>query len=564
MTNSEVNPSQAVTLFLIAGAVLLPWLMLIASEACLALYRRAVVRTMRDTVPLPPAPPAAAPAVHGATRPVHLDVEAADQSAGQMRAGGALYAQWRTAVKETTKVYVVAGGVYATVLTAAFAFRFRPLSWATVVVLVLTFSWPAVLTALLVAVPRRARQQQINVGYWILFFVAVAVAAESASALSGEGIVWLVGANVVATTVALVVRARRIRAVAPLVGAFFVLLGIGVAVFLGALMSVGQQPGAEEQEISGSQVAMVVALMLTLPVAAPFAGWRLLRGIGGWYAAKRTSDQTLTMASIWLIFAGVHASTIAYDDFRWMSVGLLAFCGFLVCTTIGFRVLRGRGERTAAPRLLVLRVFALGRRSRHLFDRLAARWRHVGSVQLIAGPDLASSTVEPHEFFDFLSRRLGNRFLANTQSIESALAALDTRPDHDGRYRITDFFCRDSVWQAVFARLAAKSDVVLMDLRGFSGANCGCTYELTELLNLVPLDRIAIVIDGSTDESFLAQTIEQASARIAPTSPNTATALLRVRLFRETRWRGVDPDPLLRLLCDTAAPDRAPAFAGPN
>ena len=561
MTNSEVNASQAVTLFLIAGAVLLPWLMLVASEVCLALYRRAVVRTMRDAVPVPPAPAAAPPVPHGPTRPVHLDVQAADEPVSKTR-GGALYENWRAAVTETTKVYVSAGVVYALLLTAAFAVRFRPLSWPTLVMLLLAFAWPTVLTALLVAVPKRSRQQQINVGYWVLFFVVVAVAAESAPALTGEGIVWLVGANVIATAVALVVRARRIRAVAPLIGAFFMLLGIGVAFFFGALMSVGQQAAGPEQEVSGGQVAMIVGLMLTLPVVAPLAGWRLLRGIGAWYAAKRTSDETLTMASIWLIFAGVHASTIAYDDLRWMSVGLLAFCGFLVCTTVGFRLLRRRAAGTRAPRLLVLRVFALGRRSRRLFDRLAARWRHVGSVQLIAGPDLASSTVEPHEFFDFLCRRLARRFLADAQSIDGAIAAVDTRPDHDGRYRITDFFCRDSVWQAVFARLAAGSDVVLMDLRGFSGANCGCTYELSELLNLVPLERIAIVIDGSTDEPFLAQTIEQASVRISPASPNAGSALLRVRLFRESGWRGVDPDPLLRLLCDTAAPATAPAPAG--
>jgi hypothetical protein len=245
-----------------------------------------------------------------------------------------------------------------------------------------------------------------------------------------------------------------------------------------------------------------------------------------------------------------------------MSVGLLAFAGFLVCTTVGFRALRHRSERTAAPRLLVLRVFALGHRSRRLFDRLAARWRHVGSVQLIAGPDLASSTVEPHEFFDFLCRRLAGRFLANAQSIDTAIAALDTRPDHDGRYRITDFFCRDSVWQAAFATLAARSDVVLMDLRGFSSGNCGCTYELTGLLNLVPLDRIAIVIDRLTDEPFLARTIEQASARISPASPNAASSSMRVRVFRETDRRGLDPDRLLRLLCDTAAQGNTAALAG--
>jgi hypothetical protein len=101
-----------------------------------------------------------------------------------------------------------------------------------------------------------------------------------------------------------------------------------------------------------------------------------------------------------------------------------------------------------------------------------------------------------------------------------------------------------------------------MDLRGFSSGNCGCTYELTGLLNLVSLDRIAIVIDRLTDEPFLARTIEQASARISPASPNAASSSLRVRVFRETDRRGLDPDRLLRLLCDTAAQGNTAALAG--
>jgi len=545
LADSDTNLSQIVTFIMVSLVILLPWLTLVVSQICLALYRRTVVRSMRDALPTP------APLIEKAStavsepRPVDLHVQAADEPASGWPTGGALYDEWRRATRDTTKVYVAAGIVYALVMAAAYVFRLR-ISAVTMPALLLAFVWPTVLTALLVAVPARGRQTQVVVGYWILFFIAAAVCG-----LEAEKGVWLVSANVIATIMAVVVRARRIRAVAPLVGAFLMLLGIAIATFFGFLAMIGLRPAAE---LTTGEGIVLVLLLLVLPVAAPMAGWRVLRRIGRWYADKRTSDETLTMAAIWIIFAGVHGATIAYDDLQWMSVGLVAFVGFLLVTSAGFRILRRRGfGLTAAPRLLVLRVFALGQRSRRLFDRLTARWRHVGSVQLIAGPDLASSTVEPHEFFDFLSRRLARRFLENAQSIDTAIAALDTRPDNDCRYRITDFFCRDSVWQTMFARLTADSDVVLMDLRGFSSGNCGCTYELTQLLNLVPLGRVAIVIDGSTDQPFLTRTIEEAAARVSPSSPNAAGQSLRVHVFRETDRRGLDPDRLLRLLCDRAA-----------
>lgn len=549
MAESQPTLSELITLFLIMGVVLLPWLTLVTAELCLALYRRKVVTSMRGDG-LPPA--AGDAAARGEPRPVRLNVEAADEAtAAPSSAGGALYEQWRVAVRETTAVYLAAGAAYAAVLTAAYLVRLQaPL--ATVPALVLAFSWPTLLTGILVAVPRRRRQILYVTAYWILFFAAcVSFVAEQA--------VWLVGANIVATIVALVVRARRIRAVAPLVGAFYTVLGIAILTILGALMMVGQ---SSSQDISGLEVAVVLVLMLAMPVVGGLGAWRALRGIGGLYAAKRTSEQTITTAAIWLIFAGVHASTLAYNDLRWMAVGLAAFAAFVVVTTGGFRRLHRRSARAGAPRLLVLRVFALGRHSRQLFDRLTARWRHIGSVQLIAGPDLASSTVEPHEFFDFLCRKLGSRFLADAAAVERAFDGLDTHADHDGRYRITDFFCRDSVWREVFARLAAGSDVVLMDLRGFSSGNCGCTYELSELLNLVPLERVAIVIDGATDAAFLTRTLEAASARLSSASPNAVIPALDLHVFRDAAGRAPDPDRLLRLMCERAGTGRALAAAG--
>jgi hypothetical protein len=48
---------------------------------------------------------------------------------------------------------------------------------------------------------------------------------------------------------------------------------------------------------------------------------------------------------------------------------------------------------------------------------------------------------------------------------------------------------------ASIIRLLPHADVVLMDLRGFSKINLGCIFELTQIVNLVSLDRILIIVD---------------------------------------------------------------------
>ena len=41
----------------------------------------------------------------------------------------------------------------------------------------------------------------------------------------------------------------------------------------------------------------------------------------------------------------------------------------------------------------------------------------------------------------------------------------------------------------------ARSDVVAMDLRGFTSAKKGCIFELGVLMETVPLSRVALLID---------------------------------------------------------------------
>jgi hypothetical protein len=159
-------------------------------------------------------------------------------------------------------------------------------------------------------------------------------------------------------------------------------------------------------------------------------------------------------------------------------------------------------------------------------------WRYLGSIRLIAGPDLAAATMEPHEFLDFLSGKLARRFIDTPQTLDLRISEMDNQPDRDGQFRVNDFFCYDDAWKMVLSRLISTSDVVLMDLRSFSSQNAGCIFEINELINTVTLERMLFIIDETTDEDFLRQVLQQAWDGMGSTSPNRLLPSGLLHLFR--------------------------------
>jgi hypothetical protein len=181
------------------------------------------------------------------------------------------------------------------------------------------------------------------------------------------------------------------------------------------------------------------------------------------------------------------------------------------------------GERTpsAAGRgwnLLLLRSFSIGPASERLFDALERHWRRSGSIQMIAGYDLASRTVELHELMDFASGKLARRFIDGRPALERRLREMDLQPDRDGRYRVNDFFCYGDTWRDVLLALIRNTDLVLMDLRGFSQKNAGCVFEIQELVRAVPMERIVFVVDSATDRPLLERTFAAAQSGTALTA----------------------------------------------
>lgn len=327
----------------------------------------------------------------------------------------------------------------------------------------------------------------------------------------------------------------RFRSIGPLV-LVFMISGVASS-FLSTEMLSRSEPILRLIDSAGSALGLkgttllVVLHVLSFPPLG-LLGWLLLLQIGKRYRAKRLSDQSLTIDSLWLLFALVNSIELVFEGWQWIFTGLLAFAAYKTTTIAGFRLMARSSKGSAgAPMLLLLRVFALGRRSERFFDAFSKKWRYHGSILLISGPDLMTKTVEPHEILDFVSGRLAQQFVKNTDDLERQIAALDRRPDPDGRFRVNEFFCHADTWQMTMRRLANVCKAILMDLRGFTQENQGCLYELEQLLLYVDLGRVVFLVDSTTDRVFLEETLHRLWLRVDRTSPNRASSSPTVRLF---------------------------------
>jgi hypothetical protein len=549
----ELTPQIiAVSLFLII--VIAPILTLLLSALLLWGYRRAVTRAMGTASAFDASAPAA-PAAPASPLP---DVNPAELY--RVAIGGPRHYVIR---------YVAAGlGFGATfALAARFAYPIRT-DLPGFLVGVWIYAWPIVL-ALPLVVPGRVRAGSIGVVAYLAAFVPVALwaawvadipgfrsggvdlAARSSMAPAGMIYLWLV-ANGPPTVLMLICLTRRVRAVAPLLlalvttavsGTWFALIALSSREGLYAAVTVAEWLGVHV-------FWMIVATIVTSLAGFGVIGWALARLITRTYRRRKLSEQSLLLDAMWLLFATWYAMWLVFGGLAWVATAPLALAAFKLVLA-AFRRLDTRSPK-ATRDLTFLRVFSLGRRSDALLDGIARYWRHIGSVQMITGPDVALSTVQPHQFLDFLSGKLGRHFVRDQVSLERSLAERDRMRDPDGRFRINNFFCHADSWQPALPRLVEEGDVVLMDLRSFSATNAGCIHELKHLVRNVPLDRCLLIVDDTTDEPFLQRTLEETWDELSPASPN------HQRSPKETSTYHFEPGAgalrgLLQQLCEASA-----------
>lgn len=249
-------------------------------------------------------------------------------------------------------------------------------------------------------------------------------------------------------------------------------------------------------------------------VAAFLLPWLLLwwparalgRALGRAYSRKWFSDLLVVFSGVWAISLADRALTSAGSvgfDSAWLVLPLLWIPLVMWATR------RWRPNAVHPPTLLVLRVFQQDAQSQLLFDQVVERWRLSGNTLVTAGTDLADRTLDADDIFQFLDGKLAERFVNQPADVARRINAFDMKPDIDGRFRVNECYCHDSTWELALQALLNRSDVVLMDLRGFQEKNRGCAHELTTLAEGARELRVVLLADDKTDRVAAGKAIAQ-------------------------------------------------------
>jgi len=170
--------------------------------------------------------------------------------------------------------------------------------------------------------------------------------------------------------------------------------------------------------LSTLPLAVILGSALMVLLGFCVVAWLGFRWVAQRYAHKKSSDQLSWLATWWLLFTLWECAILSVTGGLLGFLGLLAFVGYEIVLWIGLRPLRAAASRQPPHRLLLLRVFGFRKRIERLLGDLELRWRYLGNIHLIAGTDLATANLEPHEFF-VVHERVGvsRRVLSRTRRI---------------------------------------------------------------------------------------------------------------------------------------------------
>ena len=294
----------------------------------------------------------------------------------------------------------------------------------------------------------------------------------------------------------------KMRGVAPIT--FAGLLVFGLAPFVGTRFTASLAATEAATPLVFKLGLHGMFMLIALP--AGWLAWKRLHQVARDYEGKRFSDAQLLARTWWVILvATVGLEMITAGSQPWLT---LATCAAVVLAfgpvnRMLLRCTRPDADRPLARTLLLLRVFGFTARTERLFDRIGARWRLFGPVTMIAAPDVAARTIDPGDYLRWLTGRVDESFVTARDDLDAKLVALDMAPDPDGRYRVNEFCCRDNTWQATVVELMQRADAVVMDLRGVTREQHGCEFELQQLAQRLPPERLVLVADAATDRALL-------------------------------------------------------------
>lgn len=373
------------------------------------------------------------------------------------------------------------------------------------------YAWPIVPTLIALLALDRRRSLGLLAGY-VALGVLITVAW---SALSRPGSAWSNGwqvARLIALYASLpglllwIMANRRIRGVFPLVLAALLVFAFGSACVVELFARLADYGSFRRLLLLyGAKTWNLWFMLAAVPVG--YFCWRILVLLNRGFQKKSFSDMQFLADSFWVIVTFAVAADLMTSA-GWK--GLWGLAGFIVYRAVvaaGFRL----RPISAAPgvSLLVLRVFGFERRTEKLFDSVVLRWRFRGPVRMIAGTDLAAKTIDPDDSLAFATGDLPSRFVKNAEDLQERLSRLDEARDPDGHFRVTEFFCQANTWTHALIALLIRSDVVLMDLRGFNKDKSGCLFELEQLKRYARLAQTVFVVNSKTDLELFQGAVSQ-------------------------------------------------------
>ena len=466
--------------------------------------------------------------------------------------------------------YCVGAALFSAVISAASATELPSVRVTAVFGMWWINAWPVVPTLIVLLLLDRRSGVRLVAGYALCGSALLAALTfllqmwrQSFNTAPITNIFWL-NAGIVATAwlpLALILISgwNQIRAVMPLALASTLFFGLGLLLFRDGIARAFNAPSFRDVFLglavltSSGFVYYSAYMLLALP--AGWLAWRFLKALAVLFERKRFSDLQLVVDCWWVIVTAevIAGHLVAPFGLPGIGIGVAAFAAYRLGTLVTLRLLRG--ESAHIPRrLLLLRVFGYQKRTESLFDRIAQRWRFRGPVQLIAGVDLAMRTADPGDILAFVGGRLRDVYVSTVEQLPGRLQRLDMARDPDGRFRVNDVFCVDSTWRETLQQLLTVTDVVVMDLRGFSTMNAGCVFELEQLVAQLPTEAIVLVCDKTTDLELLAKLSEQ--ARVRAEGLGTARVTGPVSLVRIESNSLVELDILMQRLHGGGTPQR--------
>jgi hypothetical protein len=263
---------------------------------------------------------------------------------------------------------------------------------------------------------------------------------------------------------------------------------------------------------------------------------------------------------------------------------------------VGWRRIRQAARSEGNRNIVVLRVFGSDKNAAFVFGSLMSKWRFIGSYLTIVDPayiryqfsvlssanagkslgttltlgtlliflNLATQFLPafapgilPASWSSLTPDQQQSRIQAVAYVVLSVLAILplmfyirrrflktpSQAVEYVGRLKGADLslesdypgsalFCFDDVWKPAVHKMLEIADVVLMDLRGFSEQRQGCAYEIGELIDSHPVERLLFLTDTKTPKELLHTLIRDRWAKMKSDSPNRTLTHAVIKLYQ--------------------------------